>query len=228
MSSLTVIVPFFNEEDTIIESISRLNQLDFVSQILLIDDGSTDESYNIVQEYCIDKIKYKLIKLNSNQGKGYALNKSRQYITSKYVVIHDADLEYNPNDLIEMFRLIEDDNLVLGSRFIGNKERENIYFRTFIANKVMSLFFSFINRVKITDIATCYKMMPSSYFTDIEYNEKGFSIEIEIISKFLKKSKKIIEVPISYTGRSYEDGKKIKAIDGFLYLFNTIKYKLSK
>ena len=225
MSSLTVVVPFFNEENTIIESISKLNNFDFISQILLIDDGSTDDSYKLVEAFCIDKIKYQLIKLNSNQGKGHALNKSREYITGKYVVIHDADLEYNPNDLTEMFKLIEEDNLVLGSRFIGDKERVNIYLRTFVANKVMSFFFSFVNRVRITDIATCYKMMPSNYFTDIEYKEKGFSIEIELMSKFLKKSTKIVEVPISYAGRTYKDGKKIKAVDGFFYLINTIKYK---
>ena len=131
----------------------------------------------------------------------------------------------DPQDLEEMYKLIEKDNLVLGSRFIGTKKRNNIYFRTFFANKVMSFFFSILNNKKITDVATCYKMMPSLYFINTNFVEKGFSIEIEIMSKFLKFSKNIIEVPISYSGRSYEEGKKIKTIDGFQYIYNTIKYR---
>lgn len=227
MNSLTVVVPFFNEENTLISSISRLKNLDIVTQVLLIDDGSTDNSYKVAESFCKNLNKFELIKLETNEGKGHALNQSRKYITSKHVVIHDADLEYNPSDLVEMFNLAKKDNLVLGSRFIGKRERVNIYFRTFLANKGMSLFFSIVNNIKISDIATCYKMMPSEYFVENVYKEKGFSIEIEVMSKFLKRSKKVIEVPISYTGRSYEDGKKIKAVDGFLYLYNTIKYKFT-
>ena len=117
-------------------------------------------------------------------------------------------------------------SLIIGSRFIGDKERINIYRRTFIANKVISLFFSFIHFCKVSDIATCYKMMMTDRFKEIELVENGFSIEIEIVSKFLKKHKSIIEVPIKYEGRSYEEGKKIKPIDGLMYLINTIKYKI--
>jgi hypothetical protein len=113
----------------------------------------------------------------------------------------------------------------LGSRFIGNKIRENGYIRTYIANKTMSTFFSIVNMYTVTDIATCYKLMPSDFIKNIKIKEKGFSIEIELLSKFLKYNKSVVEVPISYSGRSYEEGKKIKTSDGFLYLFNTLKYK---
>ena len=114
--------------------------------------------------------------------------------------------------------------MILGSRFIGNKTRKNVYKRTFIANKVMSLFFSIVHFVKITDIATCYKLLPAEFFRQVKIIEKGFSIEVEIVSKFLKHNKSVYEVPISYSGRSYEEGKKIMIIDGFYYLVNTIKY----
>jgi glycosyltransferase involved in cell wall biosynthesis len=225
VKTLTVLVPFFNEERTIIESLRELDKISISDEIILIDDGSTDSSFKLVQNFIKDKKKYKTIQSTSNKGKGDALNQSRGHITSEYVVIHDADLEYNPTDLIEMYSVVEKDKLVLGSRFIGTKKRNTIYLRTFLANKIMSLFFSLVHNKKITDVATCYKMMPSNYFKIHDYSEKGFSIEIEIISKFLKNSKNIKEVPISYNGRSYEDGKKIKTTDGFKYLYNTIKYR---
>lgn len=228
MKTLTVLVPFFNEENTIIDCLKELDKISISDEIILIDDGSTDSSFELVQDFIIDKKKYKTIQSNSNKGKGDALNKSRSYITSQYVVIHDADLEYDPKDLEEMYKLVEENKLVLGSRFIGTIKRDNIYLRTLLANKIMSLFFSIVHNKRITDVATCYKMMPAKYFKINDYVEKGFSIEIEIMSKFLKQSKDIAEVPISYSGRSYEEGKKIKAIDGVQYILNTIKYRFFK
>ena len=117
-------------------------------------------------------------------------------------------------------------SLILGSRFIGTKERKNVYLRTILANRVMSLFFSVVNFYKVSDVATCYKLMPSEFFKKVALKEKGFSIEIEILSKFLKYNRSIIEVPMGYHGRSYSDGKKIKTSDGFKYLFNTLRYRL--
>ena len=118
------------------------------------------------------------------------------------------------------------DVLILGSRFYGNKSRENIYIRTDFANRFLSLFFSIVNFYKISDIATCYKMMPSKFFKETKFKEKGFAYDIEILTKYLKYNKFIIEYPIKYQGRSYSDGKKIKTSDGFSYLFNTLRYKL--
>ena len=143
-------------------------------------------------------------------------------------MVHDADLEYFPEDIVEMFEAakLNPESLIIGSRFIGNKERINLYRRTYIANKLMSLFFSYVHFCKISDIATCYKMMLTDIFKEIELYENGFSIEIEIVSKFLRKYKSIIEIPIRYEGRSYEEGKKIKPKDGMMYLINTIKYKI--
>ena len=226
MKTLSVLVPAFNEENTIFESIERLKNISIITEILVLDDGSTDKTKQLVENAALNNNKIKLMHFDTNNGKGAVLNKSREFITSDYVVIHDADLEYFPEDIEEMFKEVNGDNLILGSRFIGNKKRINLYSRTFLANKGMSLFFSLVNSTKITDVATCYKMMPPSFFKANSFTEKGFSIEIEMLSRFLKTSDQIIEVPISYKGRSYKEGKKIKLRDGFLYLINTVKYKI--
>ena len=228
MDNLGVIVPFFNEKNTLAESIERLLTQNIFSEIILSDDNSNDGSDIIAKQYEDKNENIKYIKSSTNKGKGNALNNAKDHITTKFVVIHDADLEYFPEDLVEMFEKakLNPQSLIIGSRFIGNKERVNIYRRTFIANKVMSLFFSFVHFCKISDIATCYKMLRTDTFKEIQLYENGFSIEIELVAKFLKKNKSIIEVPIKYEGRSYEEGKKIKPIDGMMYLINTIKYKI--
>ncbi len=228
MDNLGVIVPFYNEKNTLADSIERLLSVNIFSEIILSDDNSNDGSDIIAKHYEEKKDNIKYIKSSTNKGKGNALNNAKNYITTKFVVIHDADLEYFPEDLVEMFKeaKLNPKSLIIGSRFIGNKKRINIYRRTYFANKVMSSFFSFVHFCKISDIATCYKMMMTDIFKEIDLYENGFSIEIEIVSKFLKKHKSIIEVPIKYEGRSYEEGKKIKPIDGIMYLINTIKYKI--
>ncbi len=228
MDNLGVIVPFYNEKNTLSESIERLLAQNIFSEIILSDDNSNDGSDIIAKQYEDKNENIKYIKSSTNKGKGNALNNAKNHITTKFVVIHDADLEYFPEDLVEMFEKakLNPQSLIIGSRFIGNKERVNIYRRTFIANKVMSLFFSFVHFCKISDIATCYKMLRTDTFKEIQLYENGFSIEIELVAKFLKKNKSIIEVPIKYEGRSYEEGKKIKPIDGMMYLINTIKYKI--
>ena len=227
MINLSVIVPFFNEEQFLEESVNRLLSNDIYSSIYLIDNNSNDNSYNIAKDLETKHEKIELHKTKKNKGKGAALEFGRNLIKTSHVVIHDADLEYFPEDIIKMFDVAQtnQNSLILGSRFIGSRKRENIYLRTFLANKVMSSFFSFVNFYKVTDVATCYKLMPSNFFVNTLLKENGFSIEIELLSKFLKYNKSILEVPIAYEGRSYSEGKKIKAFDGIQYLLNTIKYR---
>jgi glycosyltransferase involved in cell wall biosynthesis len=229
MNNLAVIVPFYNEENYLQKSINRLIDSDIFDQIILVDDCSTDNSASIANENVLKINKIIYLKSSSNKGKGNALNLAKDTIETSHVIIHDADLEYFPDDIVEMFNCVEDNqnSLILGSRFIGNKKRVNIYARTLLANKIMSSFFSFVNGYQVSDVATCYKLMPTPFFKEMDIKENGFSIEIEILSKFLKYNKSIKEVPIKYEGRSYEQGKKIKSSDGFRYLFNTIKYRMS-
>ena len=230
MNNLAVIVPFYNEENYLQKSIDRLLDNDIYDQIILVDDCSTDNSANIANKNVLKVNKMFYLKSSSNKGKGNALNLAKNILETSHVIIHDADLEYFPDDILEMFNCLEEnkDSLILGSRFIGSKERANVYSRTLLANKAMSSFFSFVNGYRVSDVATCYKLMPVSFLKQTDIKEQGFSIEVEILSKFLKYNKSIKEVPIKYSGRSYEEGKKIKTSDGFFYLFNTIKYRFFK
>ena len=227
MYNLSVIIPFFNEKEFLLDSVNRVLKTGIAHQIFLSDDFSNDGSEIIAKKLSEEYEFITHIRSDKNKGKGSALNNVKKYIETSHVVIHDADLEYFPSDIVEMFEVSKNNPecLVLGTRFAGEKERKNVYFRTGLANRVMSLFFSVVNFTKITDVATCYKLMPTQFFQSISLKEQGFSIEIEILSKFLKTNNKIKEVPIKYEGRTYSEGKKIKSLDGFMFLFNTLKYR---
>ena len=225
---LSIIVPCYNEEKTIIKILERLQQIDkknFEIEIIVINDCSVDQTLKLLEE---NKQLYNILLNNSkNSGKGFSVKRGMQEASGEYIFFQDADLEYDPVDLKELKRLSmqHPNSLILGSRFIGEKERKNLYLRTYLANKVMSLFFSIVNLYTITDVATCYKLMPSKFVKGVTLQEQGFSIEIELLSKFLKYNKSVVESPISYEGRSYEEGKKIKTTDGVFYLLNTLKYR---
>lgn len=235
--SLTAIVPVYNEENTLIKSVSNLLKQNIITEIFIVDDASSDSSLNLINEFKENnmdefneikkKIKIFQTDSKSNMGKGYTITRVANHVKTDYVVIHDADLEYSPSDIVSMFSFINKnrDNLILGSRFLQSKKIQK-YYRTFFANKILSLIFSILYKKNITDIATCYKMFPSNFFKNTKFNEKGFAIEVELIAKYLKLSKEIIEVPISYNARSYKEGKKIKFLDFFKYLFSIIKYRI--
>ena len=227
MNSLSVVVPIYNEEQFLEKSVERLIENDIYQNIILIDNNSSDNSYEIAKKLQNKYKKISIYKTDNIAGKGVVISFARKLIETSHIIVHDADLEYFPSDILDMFELAKKNpnSLILGSRFIGSKERKNIYKRTFFANKIMSLFFSIINFYSVSDVATCYKLMPSEFFKNTNFKEKGFSIEIELLSKFLKFNKSIIEVPIKYIGRSYDEGKKIRAADGFKYLFSTVKYR---
>tara|TARA_B100000965_G_scaffold148899_1_gene123919 strand:+ start:559 stop:1251 length:693 start_codon:yes stop_codon:yes gene_type:complete len=227
MQKLSVIIPFYNEKEYLFDSVNRVLDIGIANQIFLSDDFSNDGSEIIAKKLSEEYEFITYIRSNKNKGKGSALNNVKKYIKTSHVVIHDADLEYFPSDIVEMYEVSKNNPncLILGTRFTGEKERKNVYFRTGLANRFMSLFFSVVNFNKITDVATCYKLMPTQFFQSISLNEQGFSVEIEILSKFLKTNNKIMEIPIKYEGRSYSDGKKIKTLDGFMYLLNTLKYR---
>ena len=226
MKNLTVIVPVYNEELFLEESLNRLLKLKKNFAILIVDDCSSDDSPKIAQKYANQYEGITFIKKDKNGGKGSVLKEAFKHVNTDFAVIHDADLEYFPQDLLIMYKNMDINSFVLGSRFIGNIKRENIYLRTYIANKFMSYFFSIVFLKKVTDIATCYKMFPTHVIQSQTIKESGFSIEIEIAAKLIKSKLNYLEVPIKYSGRTYDEGKKIKFSDGILYLINTIKYRL--
>lgn len=225
-SDYTVIMPFFNEENTLEIAVTNLVKEDFASEIILVNDGSNDKSYEIASSLQNKHKFIKLIESKENKGKGHALKLGINVASKKFIGVLDADLEYSPNDLKNLFQEIDINNLdiVCGSRFIGDFKRDNIYVRTYLANKFLSMFFSIIHREKVTDIATCLKVFRKTLFDSIDLKANGFSIEVEILAKTLSKSDNFKEFPISYTARSYEEGKKIKLIDGFRYIYSIIRY----
>ena len=220
-------MPFFNEENTLEMAVTNLVNEDFASEIILVNDGSNDKSYEIASSLQNKHKFIKLIESKENKGKGHALKLGINVASKKFIGVLDADLEYSPNDLKNLFQEIDINNLdiVCGSRFIGDFKRDNIYVRTYLANKFLSMFFSIIHREKVTDIATCLKVFRKTLFDSIDLKANGFSIEVEILAKTLSKSDYFKEFPISYTARSYEEGKKIKLIDGFRYIYSILKFK---
>jgi len=223
----SIIVPFFNEEATLEKSVFKLVNEKFNKEIILVNDGSTDKSKDIASnlEQKYDSIR--LINFKENRGKGFAVKTGMQESSGDIVGIFDADLEYSTEDLNDLIEFIRKENtdFVCGSRFIGNKDRKNIYLRTFIANKLMSLLFSYVYKNKITDVATCLKVFKREIIEKINIEKDDFSIEIELLAKVISQTSNFKEIPISYNGRSYADGKKIKFLDGFKYIFAIFKFK---
>ncbi len=229
MNTLTAIVPILNEEKLLKESVEGLLLNKEITEVFLVDDCSTDDSLRIMKTIESD---YKNVRVfespNSiNKGKGDAITRIKEFISTDYVVIHDADLEYNPIEIVTMLNMTDSrkDIFVIGSRFLNNIRVQH-YYRTYYANKFLSWLFSLVHSKKVTDIATCYKLMPSNYFKETKFNESGFAIEIEMVAKFLKLSRNIIETPISYQARTYAEGKKIKTVDGLKYIYTIFKYKV--
>ena len=224
--SLSVIVPFFNEEKYLEKSVNRLLKINICDQIILVDDFSNDKSLKIAQRLELQYNNIHVLPLDKNRGKGNAIRKALPLIDSTHVIVHDADLEYFPDDIVQMFQLVKEtpQNLILGSRTLSGKKRENRYKVTYYANKYFTYLFSILNLTSLSDIASCYWLIKTDTLRMLDIKEKGFSIEVEVLSKFLRTNNIIIEVPIKYSGRTYEDGKKIQFRDGVKIFFKILKY----
>ena len=225
-TSLTIIVPFYNEENTLLDSVKGLIDQNIASDIILVDDFSSDKSLSIARE--IKKLSEKLIVLekDKNEGKGSAVIFAKPYINSSHVIVHDADLEYHPSDIVKLFEMakLNPESLIIGTITKEGIERQKIYKTLVFINKLFTLIFNFLNSSKISDITTCYMLMPAKFFLNSIGDEKKFCIEVEILSKFLRSDNKIIEIPIRYTGRKYSEGKKINLFDGFSIFIKIIWY----
>lgn len=224
--SISVIVPFFNEENYLEESVNRLIEVGVFKEIILVDNKSTDKSNFIANSFVRSHKNIFLIKAFEKSGKGYAVSVGLKYATSTHLIIHDADLEYSPKDIKKLFNVSKNEPscLILGSRTQTNLKRKKIYKTLVLINKFYSIIFSILNNYKVSDIATCYMLLPSNFFIKNINKEKGFGIEVEILSSFLQTNNEIIEFPISYIGRKYSEGKKIKLKDGINIFVKIIKY----
>ena len=230
---VSIIIPVYNESKTIERIINKvLEQKKIDKEIIVVDDGSTDGTKDIISQRLENKIDFLLVH-KFNQGKGSAIHTGLKKVSGDIVLIQDADLEYDPSDYQNLLQpIIEGNNsVVYGSRVLGKKRYSfNGFTSTFrvFANHILTIASNIINSQKLTDAHTCYKVFKTDLITKIELNEKGFNFCPEITTKLSNNNVKIIEVPIKYIGREYNEGKKIKFKDGIEALITLIKYKIKK
>ena len=249
---LSIVVPVFNEENTILEILKKIEEVklpdSFKKEVVLVDDCSRDKSFELIQKYLAMKATYrvdskhvdivhvlvnddleiKLLKLKKNSGKGTALRLGFQIASGDYLVIQDADLEYDPQDYNILLEPVikAGADVVYGSRFKGDKPRRVLNFFHHMANKFLTELSNFVNNIYLSDMETCYKLFKTSIIHEIHLKENRFGIEPEITAKIAKiPNIKIYEVGISYYGRNYNEGKKINWRDGLKAIFYIFKYR---
>ena len=224
---ISIIVPCYNEQNFIIEVLENINEQKkkFDLEIIVSDDGSTDKT--LIHLNNNTSLFDYLVTSKKNYGKGNAVKNALQKATGDYVLIQDADLEYSPEDYEDLFDPIfkYKADVVYGSRFNNNKSHKIMYYKNQLANKVITFFCNLFTNLNLTDVEVGYKIFKASIIKNLNLKEKSFGIEIELTVKMSKLNLKIYEVGISYNGRSYEDGKKIRALDGFKALYYILKYK---
>ena len=229
---LTILIPCYNEKNTIIKIISKIKKQKIKKQIIIIDDCSTDGTRLILKSKLKTKVNT-IIFHKKNYGKGAAINSGKKFIKGDIVLIQDADLEYYPEDYSKLIKPIirKKAKVVYGSRVLGKNRyfnnNFNSIFRVF-ANHLLTIFSNVINNQKLTDAHTCYKVFKTEIFKKIDLYENGFSFCPEVTTKVANLNEKIIEVPIRYKGRTYQEGKKISFKDGVSALKTLIKYRYFK
>tara|TARA_B100001769_G_C22102734_1_gene595473 strand:+ start:1139 stop:1843 length:705 start_codon:yes stop_codon:yes gene_type:complete len=227
---LSIIIPLYNEQKTILELLYKIESLKNINkEIIIIDDCSTDNSLDRLKNYQ-KKSNIKIIEHEKNLGKGAAIISGKKYVTGDVVIIQDADLEYDPNDYSKLIEPIinEKFKVVYGSRVLNKKRYSSNHFTSFLRiffNHILTLLSNLLNNQKLTDAHTCYKAFDAKLFNEITLIENKFGFCPEITTKVANLGYEIKEVPISYMGRKYSEGKKIKMIDGLDAIKCLIKYK---
>ena len=226
---LTIIIPAYNEINTIQDLINKILSIKINKQIILVDDHSQDGTRDVIIE---NKEKLdKIILHEENKGKGAAIKSAQKFVEGEYVIIQDADLEYDPNDLYSLLSEIDNNKfkVVYGSRVlknVKNKKSQNFsHGLRILGNIFLTKLSNLINKQNLTDAHTCYKIFDSDLFKSIKLEENGFSFCPEITTKVSLLKIDITEISINYNGRSYDQGKKIVANDGLKAIWTLIKYR---
>jgi glycosyltransferase involved in cell wall biosynthesis len=238
-ASLSVIVPAYNEQYLVETSLERLKILSVspllhLVKVIVVDDGSTDETAEAIARFRGsleldaggDKLQWLFVRHEKNQGKGAAIRTGLSKVDTELVVIHDADLEYHPRDLLQMVELFlyEDADAVFGSRFMSGGYKRALFFRHALGNKLLTFLCDLVSDLNLTDMETCYKMTRADLLKSIPLESSTFDVEPELAIKLAKRGARIFEVPISYSGRTYREGKKISWKDGVCALWAILRY----
>lgn len=234
---LSIIIPAYNEGQTIHLILDRIREVKLQQgiekEIIVVNDCSTDNTEEAITRYknANPEMTLSYFKHETNQGKGAAIHTGIKSATGDYILIQDADLEYNPEEYANLFVpiLLAQADVVYGSRFIGGKPHRILFFWHSIGNKFLTFLSNMFTNLNLTDMETCYKLFDAKLIKGITLNEKRFGFEPEVTSKISRIPKvRIYEVGISYYGRTYEEGKKIGWKDGFRAIYCILKYGLFK
>ena len=240
--SLSVLVPVYNEQHLVYTSLERLKVLATTPvlervEVIVVDDCSTDRTSQVLERFQLEhandpesKIRWIFLRHETNGGKGKAVRTALEHASCEITVIHDADLEYHPKDLIRIVNVFAEEELVdavYGSRFAGGELRRILLYRHELGNRLLTFLTNLITNLNLTDMETCYKAVRTTLLKSIPLESNDFRIEPEITIKLAKRRARIFEVPISYSGRTYDEGKKINWRDGFRALFAMLKYATS-
>ena len=224
---LSVVMPCYNERTTIEEIIRRVLAVPVRVELIVVDDGSKDGTRDILTRLA-EELTFKLIFQAQNGGKGAALRRGFQEVTGDLVIIQDADLEYSPEEYPQLIELICQGraDVVYGSRFLG---RHRVFlFTHYAGNRFLTLVTNVLYNTMLSDMETCYKVMRSEVLRSMTLESNGFGIEPELTAKIFKRHYRVYEVPITYDGRGYDEGKKITWRDGFVALWVLLKYRFSE
>jgi glycosyltransferase involved in cell wall biosynthesis len=222
---LSVVMPVYNERDTIEEIISRVLAVPMRVELVVVDDCSTDGTRAQLEELQ-KRLGFTLLLQAHNQGKGAALRRGFAVVTGDIVAIQDADLEYSPEEFPSLAELIVEGraDVVYGSRFLG---RHRVFlFTHYLGNRVLTLITNVLYNTMLSDMETCYKVMRREVLAGLDLQSDGFGIEPEITAKIFKRGYRVYEVPITYDGRGYDEGKKITWRDGLVALWVLVRYRL--
>jgi glycosyltransferase involved in cell wall biosynthesis len=221
---LSVVVPCFNERATIAGSLAQVLESPWTGEVIVVDDGSTDGSPDIVDK--LDDPRITLLRQAQNQGKGAALRRGFAAASMPYVVVQDADLEYDPRDYTALLEPLLDDlaDVVFGSRFHSSAPHRVLYYWHSVGNKLLTTLSNMTTNLNLTDMETCYKAFRREVIQSIDLEENRFGFEPEITAKVAAGGWRVFEVGISYNGRTYEEGKKIGWKDGVRALVCIAKY----
>lgn len=223
---LSVIIPVYNEEKTLEQLVEKVMAVDIDKEVILVDDFSKDSSRKIEDKLAKKYRNIKVIKKETNGGKGSALREGFKHAKGDWVIIQDADLEYDPQDMHKLMAIVDNDiaKVVYGSRFLG-AERKSMSLSHTLGNRMLTVITNLLYNTSLSDMETCYKLFPRELIQSIEFYSNRFNFEPEITAKILKKRYRIYEVPIKYYGRDFNEGKHISWKDGFAALWALIKYR---